>query len=214
MRTSAEIAAGPGPARAGSGGLTRRQGALGRLAAGAGASLLALSVLGAAGGTAFAAQKHAKVVHAKDQVVVDMASVSKYGKVLVDQNGLALYVDTANKPPKDWPCKGACLTVWPPLLLSKGQSKPVAGKGVTGLGVVKGPSGEQVTWHGKPLYSFVRDSKGKVLGEGIVQDGTWKVAQIAAIASGTAKTKTSTAKTKTSTAKTKTSTTKPASHWA
>ena len=200
MRTSAEIAAGPGPARTGSGGAVRRQSAVARLAAGAGATLFALSAMGAAGGTAFAAQKHAKVAHAKDQVVVDMASVSKFGKVLVDQKGLALYVDTANKPPKDWPCKGACLTVWPPLVLTKGQSKPVAGKGVTGLGVVKGPSGEQVTWHGKPLYTFVRDSKGKVLGQGIVQDGTWKVAQTAASASGTAKTKTST--------------TKPTSHWA
>jgi hypothetical protein len=28
-----------------------------------------------------------------------VASVSKYAKVLVDQNGLALYYDTANKPP-------------------------------------------------------------------------------------------------------------------
>ena len=219
MRTSAEIAAGPGlartgSARTGSGGVVRRRGAVARLAAGAGATVLALSALGAAGGTAFAAQKHAKVVHAKDQVVVDMASVSKYGKVLVDQKGLALYVDSANKPPKDWPCKGACLTVWPPLVLSNGQSKPVAGKGVTGLGVVKGPSGEQVTWHGKPLYTFVRDSKGKVLGQGIVQDGTWKVAQMVATASATAKTKTAPAKTKTAPAKTKTSTTKPASHWA
>jgi hypothetical protein len=98
--------------------------------------------------------------------------------------------------------------------LSNGQSKPVAGKGVTGLGVVKGPSGEQVTWHGKPLYTFVRDSKGKVLGQGIVQDGTWKVAQMVATASATAKTKTAPAKTKTAPAKTKTSTTKPASHWA
>jgi predicted lipoprotein with Yx(FWY)xxD motif len=124
----------------------------------------------AGGATASAATKKA------DQVAVRMVSVAKYGKVLVDQKGLALYYDNANKPPH-FACKGACLVVWPPLLLPKGQAKPIAAKGVTGLGVVKGPSGEQVAWHGKPLYTFIRDSKGTVRGQGLKQDGTWFVVQ-------------------------------------
>jgi hypothetical protein len=90
--------------------------------------------------------------------------------------------------PVKWPCKGACLAVWRPLVLPKGQAKPVAGKGMTGLGAVRGPSLEQVTWHGRPLYTFVRDHKGSVLGQGIVQDGTWYVAQLAAPKATNAKT--------------------------
>ena len=175
-----------------------------QLAAMAGTVALALSAFGAAPSTALAATRHnrASKVHAqaKNQVAVDMVSVSKYGKILVDQKGFALYADAANKPPRKWPCKGACLTVWPPLVLAKGQAKAVAGKGVTGLGVVNGPSGRQVTWHGKPLYTFVRDQKGTVRGQGIVQDGTWFVARMQT--TGTTKTKTST------------STSKPKSTWA
>ncbi len=174
-----------------------------QLAAMAGTLALSLSAFGAAPSTALAATRHnpASSVHAqaKNQVAVDIVSVSKYGKILVDQKGFALYADAANKPPKKWPCKGVCLTVWPPLLLGKGQAKPVAGKGVTGLGVVKGPSGRQVTWNGKPLYTFVRDQKGTVRGQGIVQDGTWFVAR-------TVKTGTTSGKS--------TSTTQPKSTWA
>lgn len=181
-----------------------------QLAAMAGTVALALSAFGAAPSTALAATRHnrATKVHAqaKNQVAVDIVSVSKYGKILVDQKGFALYTDAANKPPKKWPCKGACLTVWPPLVLAKGQAKAVAGKGVTGLGVISGPSGRQVTWHGKPLYTFIRDEKGTVRGQGIVQDGKWFVAQLG---------KAVTTKTSTSTTKPKsTSTTKPKSTWA
>lgn len=42
----------------------------------------------------------------------------------------------------------------------------MAPKGVTGLGTIKSPSGRQVTWKGKPLYSFIADSAGKVTGNG------------------------------------------------
>jgi len=161
----------------------------GRLKVLGGSVALALAVFGAAPSTAFAAQRrvaagpvNASRARTKDQgakadAVVDIATVAKFGKILVDQAGLPLYYDTGDKPPAHFACTGGCLVAWPPLVLGKGQSKPVAGKGVTGLGVVKAPAGEQVTWHGKPLYTFVRDSKDKVLGQGIVQDGTWYVVQ-------------------------------------
>jgi predicted lipoprotein with Yx(FWY)xxD motif len=162
-----------------------------RAASSAGACALALTTF-AGGGAAQAATRHvAKHVATKDQVAVDLVSVAKFGKILVDQKGFALYIDSADKPPH-FACKGACLVVWPPLVLPKGQAKPIAGKGVTGLGVVKGPSGEQVTWHGKPLYTFVRDSKGTVRGQGIKQDGTWFVAQIKKAAATSPKKKTPT----------------------
>ncbi|HYA44928.1 MAG TPA: hypothetical protein VED59_04920 [Acidimicrobiales bacterium] len=116
-------------------------------------------------------------------VKVSIATAPKLGKILVDQSGLALYYDTANKP-GHWACSGGCLTAWPPLVLPKGQTAATAGKGITGLGTVHGPSGLQVTWDGKPLYTYVEDSRGKVLGQGT--GGIWYVAQVAKTAMVTA----------------------------
>ena len=120
------------------------------------------------------------------KVEVKVATVGKYGKILEDQAGLALYYDTAVKPPSHWACKGSCLTAWPPLVLPKGQKAPTVASGVTGISTVKGPSGVQVTWHGKPLYTFIRDKAGQVNGQGV--GGVWYVTQLSAAA--TTKTKT------------------------
>ncbi|HTV10918.1 MAG TPA: hypothetical protein VME20_03580 [Acidimicrobiales bacterium] len=135
------------------------------------APLLATSALGG-----FAAQSFATAAPAAaSSVLVKAATVAKYGKILVTGSGLALYYDTANKPGK-WACKGNCLTAWPPLLLPKGQTKVSAASGITGLGVVKSPSGMQVTWDKKALYTFVKDSKGTVTGQGIGH--VWYVVQL------------------------------------
>jgi predicted lipoprotein with Yx(FWY)xxD motif len=113
------------------------------------------------------------------KVVVSEVTVAKYGKVLVDQKGLVLYYDTANKP-SHVACTADCLTAWPPLVLPKGQTTALAGTGVTGLGKVKGPSGLQVTWKGKALYTFVEDTKGTVMGQGIGH--VWFVTQLSGAA--------------------------------
>jgi predicted lipoprotein with Yx(FWY)xxD motif len=121
----------------------------------------------------------------QSKVEVKAAKLGKYGNVLVDEKGLALYYNTANKPPKHWACTGKCLTLWPPLVLPKAQKAPVALKGVSGLGAIKGPSGMQVTWHGKPLYTFAADKADQAKGEGVL--GIWFLA-------GTSPTKPSIAK--------------------
>jgi predicted lipoprotein with Yx(FWY)xxD motif len=159
----------------------RRRARWGVAAAGA---LLGVGALAATALPVSATQHPAAKSHmaSLSRVVVDIATVPRYGKVLVDQKGLALYYDTANKP-KHWACKGSCLAVWPPLVLPKGQKAPVAGKGVAGLGVVSGPSGRQVTWKGKALYTYVRDSKGKPLGQGLFR--IWFLAQPTATKTGT-----------------------------
>ena len=54
----------------------------------------------------------------------------------------------------------------------------MAGKGVTNLGTIKSPEGMQVTWKGKPLYTYAADSKGTVNGQGI--QGIWFVVHPAA----------------------------------
>jgi predicted lipoprotein with Yx(FWY)xxD motif len=115
-------------------------------------------------------------------VEVKMATVAKYGKILVTGTGLALYYNSANKPGK-WACTGTCLTFWPALVLAKGQTKVMAGTGVTGLSTVKSPSGTQVTWKGKPLYTFKADKKGTVKGQDF--EHVWFVTQPAKAATGT-----------------------------
>ena len=103
---------------------------------------------------------------------------AKYGQILVDQAGQALYTDKADKPPAKWACKGGCLYAWPPLVLPNGQAGALHAANLKGLGVVKGPSGRQVTWHGHPLYSFASDKPGQVKGQGLLH--VWYVAQLTA----------------------------------
>ena len=87
--------------------------------------------------------------------------------VLVDAKGDALYTndqDTGSMIA----CTGQCTSFWPPLAApTKGQptsnDASVQGK----LGSVKRTDGSsQVTFNGKPLYTFVQDSPGQVTGDG------------------------------------------------
>ncbi|HYA45211.1 MAG TPA: hypothetical protein VED59_06370 [Acidimicrobiales bacterium] len=121
---------------------------------------------------------------AASSVLVKTATVPKYGKILVNASGLALYYDTANKPGK-WACTGNCLTAWPPLLLPKGQAKVSAAPGIMGLSAVKCPQGMQVAWENKPLYTFIKDSAGTVKGQGL--GNVWYVAQLKVSATATTK---------------------------
>ncbi len=171
MKDITPATAGPGPSSA------RRKWrfSVGMCALAAGTATTGLS-LTALAGTASAANRPAAT--STSHVTVTVKSVKKYGNVLFDQQGLALYFDTADKPPK-FNCTGGCETIWPPLVLQKGQKTAVAGKGVTGLGAIKNSTlkaGEmQVTWKGKPLYTYAADSKGTVNGQGI--QGIWFVVQ-------------------------------------
>lgn len=110
---------------------------------------------------------------------VMMASNSKYGPILEDAKGLALYTSTDDTATKS-ACTGDCLQFWPPLLLPAGQTQPVAGPGVTGLGTLMRTQGIQVTYNGKPLYTWVNDkAPGQVTGQGVVDSaGTWHVATV------------------------------------
>jgi predicted lipoprotein with Yx(FWY)xxD motif len=148
------------------------------LAGGAACAALALGTLA---GPAVAAPRPAVTMPAT--VSVQSVTVAKYGPILETGKGFALYYDTANKP-HTWACTGKCLAAWPPLVLPKGQTKPVVGKGVTGIGTVKSPSGLQVTWDHRPLYTFIKDKAGTVKGEKIA--GTWYLAQLQAAPSGVA----------------------------
>ncbi len=57
-------------------------------------------------------------------------------------NGMTLYYYTPDKGAGKVTCTGACLTAWPPLLLSGADTNPTGDKSVTGtLGTIASPNG-------------------------------------------------------------------------
>lgn len=99
-------------------------------------------------------------------------------RVLAAANGHTLYSLSVEKKGK-FVCiqSSGCLTLWKPLLVPSGGS--VAGPANVKLGSIKRPEGSrQVTYRGRPLYTFVEDrGAGKANGEGFKDVGTWHAAQ-------------------------------------
>lgn len=125
---------------------------------------------------------------AKATVAVDLAAAHGVGKVLVDAKGFTVY--SFSKDGKDHPtCTGSCAKVWPPLTVS---GKVAAGSGVKAslLGTVKDADGRtQVTYDGRPLYTYVADTKpGQAAGQGINAFGGkwWAMTATGAAAGSTA----------------------------
>lgn len=93
--------------------------------------------------------------------------------ILATTKGRTLYSLSAETNGK-FICTASCLSVWRPLLVPE-NVKP---RGPVKLGTIERPDGKtQVTFKGRPLYSFTGDSKaGEVNGEGIKDVGTWHAA--------------------------------------
>jgi predicted lipoprotein with Yx(FWY)xxD motif len=110
---------------------------------------------------------------ATKSVVKQAQSPSLGHKVLTANSGLTLYTLSVEKH-GNFICKGACLKTWFPLIVAAGV-KPT---GPVPLGTVKRPDGRrQVTFKGRPLYSFDGDvKKGDANGEGFKDVGTWHAA--------------------------------------
>ena len=82
------------------------------------------------------------------------------GKVLVDQKGMTLYTFDKDSGGKSM-CNGDCAKAWPPAMAMDGD-KPVGD-----LTIIKRDDGS-MQWadDGKPLYTFVKDTKpGDVAGD-------------------------------------------------
>jgi predicted lipoprotein with Yx(FWY)xxD motif len=133
---------------------------------------LALAVaLMAAAGTG-AAMAMTASTHSRSGTV-NVVRNSRFGMILVSSSGRTLYRYTPDK--KDVSvCKGACLKVWPPLLV-KATARPTVGSGANAklLGTIKAAHGKrQVTYGGFPLYFFAQDTKaGQINGQGF--GGKW-----------------------------------------
>ncbi len=106
-----------------------------------------------------------------NQVMVALGSQPATQSVLVDGNGMSLYVSLHDTPGKS-NCDAQCQTIWRPLLAT---GRIVTGSGINpqNMGVILLPNGgRQVSYLGEPLYLFSQDEKpGDVNGQGY--DGAW-----------------------------------------
>ena len=104
------------------------------------------------------------------------AMSSRYGKVIFDARGRALYLFTRDRTSRSR-CYGECASRWPPFLTS-GRSG--AGKGARSklLGTTKRRDGKtQVTYRGHALYYYEGDREpGQILCQDVDEfGGTWLV---------------------------------------
>jgi predicted lipoprotein with Yx(FWY)xxD motif len=101
---------------------------------------------------------------------------TRYGKVLADGTGRALYLFTRDRT-RASQCYGPCASKWPPFLAA---GEPAAGAGAQAKLI--GTSGRrdgatQVTYDRHPLYYYIGDRHpGQVLCQGVEEfGGTWYV---------------------------------------
>jgi predicted lipoprotein with Yx(FWY)xxD motif len=127
-------------------------------------------VLLAAGAVAVASGAVAEAASAP--VVVKTArNAELHRTVLVNRSGLTLYALSAERRGRFICTDSDCLSFWTPLTVRRG-AKP---RGTVGsLATIRRPDGKtQVTYKGKPLYTFYEDSRGDANGEGFKDVGTW-----------------------------------------
>jgi predicted lipoprotein with Yx(FWY)xxD motif len=107
--------------------------------------------------------------------VVKVVRNAKLGtSILVTRKGFTLYSLSAETHGRFICANSACLSLWTPLVVSRGARPAGAAK----LATIRRPDGRtQVTYRGRPLYSFNEDTKpGDTKGNGFMDVGTWRVA--------------------------------------
>jgi predicted lipoprotein with Yx(FWY)xxD motif len=90
---------------------------------------------------------------------VAVGTISGLGRILVDGDGRTLYMYAPDHQGRST-CYQVCARQWPPLLLPRGVSRPVAGRGIDAalLGTVTRTGGAvQVTYNRWPLYLYEAD---------------------------------------------------------
>jgi predicted lipoprotein with Yx(FWY)xxD motif len=101
--------------------------------------------------------------------IVSVHSVDNQ-KVLADSQGRTLYSADVEKGGRVM-CTSGCTTFWNPVSASAGQAKTAATDLNLDLGVVKRPGGAgQLTFDGKPLYSFTQEGPDQLKGNGFMDD--------------------------------------------
>lgn len=93
------------------------------------------------------------------------------GKTLVDAKGMTLYTFDRDAGGKS-ACNGPCVGNWPPLMAGA-DAKDMGAWSV----VTRDDGAKQWAYKGKPLYTWVKDTKaGDITGDGFL-NGAWHVAQ-------------------------------------
>ncbi len=111
---------------------------------------------------------------------VKIATVGTLGPVLVDGQGITLYMFAADHQGQPSTCVDVCAVQWPPLTLPQGTAAPLAGPGINAalLNTSKRSDGStQITYNGWPLYTWPVDSApGQATGQGLNNlGGLWWV---------------------------------------
>ena len=98
-------------------------------------------------------------------ITIDVAEEGALGEVLVDGEGMTLYMFDPDKQGEST-CYDQCATAWPPLI---GQVSAGGGADDSKLGTVARKDGsQQVTYNGWPLYHFAKDqAAGDTTGQGV-----------------------------------------------
>jgi predicted lipoprotein with Yx(FWY)xxD motif len=138
--------------------------------------VLALVLAGTGAGYAAAAPRRAV-----PRYVVGLGQVRGLGRVLVDGEGMTLYLYRPDHDGKST-CTGICAKQWPPLVLPRGVTQAKAGRGVAAhlLGTTRRANGElQVTYARWPLYLWQGDyAAGQANGEGDDMGLWWAVSRL------------------------------------
>ncbi len=101
---------------------------------------------------------------------------SKYGQILFDARGRALYAFTHDPRGRSL-CAGACAKTWPPYVVAA-PARAAAGVKQSLLGTIQRADGtKQVTYGHRPLYYYIGDTKpGQVLCQNVTAfGGVWLV---------------------------------------
>ncbi len=120
---------------------------------------------------------------------VRAVTISGLGRILADGAGRTLYLYA---PDHQGPsvCSVGCLLGWPPLVLPRGLTTPVAGPGIDPalLGTDRRPGGAlQVTYNRWPLYLYQDDyAPGQATGQADAMGLWWVVSVSGAIDRGVA----------------------------
>lgn len=107
---------------------------------------------------------------ASAQMGPTMTGDSAKGKVLTDSKGMTLYVFDKDSGGKSV-CNGPCATNWPPLMVT-GDGKADGAYTV----VIRDDGSKQWAYKGKPLYTWIKDTKpGDISGDGFLNNA-WHIA--------------------------------------
>jgi len=113
-----------------------------------------------------------------DEITVGV--VNGLGRVLVDGEGITVYMFQTDHQGQPSRCVGLCAVGWPPLTLTPGHGAPVAGPGIDKdlLGTARRADGStQITYNGWPLYTWPPDTApGMATGQALTNlGGRWYV---------------------------------------